>query len=176
MKRTTTLLAAILLILSLCSCAKQNADVDKEKETDQNPPVNETEQEENDNISISDIADELIQSGSFPDMYVMNNSEIERQFDLSIDTFSEVYASAADQYPGIERIFISKLNDKEDMDTVADALNQYLETLKAEYIDYVPSEYEKAKDVSVYKKGLYVCLVVSQDSEASLDIVKEYIK
>ena len=167
MKKISLLLLLLLLSVPFSACSKKQ-------------PVDGTIPEEGQNetvsFAVSDIASDLIDNGDFPDMYTMSDSEIERQFGFSAGQFSEVYAAAADQYPGIERIFIGKLENSDDKNEIVDALNRYLETLKAEYIDYVPSEYDKAKDVSVYEKGDYVCLVIAGDSDAALKIVKNYIK
>ena len=167
MKKITLLLLLLLLSVPFSACTKKQPIDDTIPEKGNNETVS---------VAVSDIATDLIDNGNFPDMYTMSDSEIERQFGFSAGQFTEVYAAAADQYPGIERIFIGKLENSDDENEIVDALNRYLETLKAEYIDYVPSEYDKAKDVSVYEKGDYVCLVIAGDSDAALKIVKNYIK
>ena len=175
-KITVALLLSLLLITPLCACQKQVSDTDSNSDQTQVTPKGDDETEKEPSFTVKDIADDLSKNAAFPVMYVMTDEEIERQFDFSADLFSELYASAADQYPGIERSFIGKLKDGENKQTVIDSLNQYLETLKAEYIDYVPSEYDKAKNVSVYDKDDYVCLVIAEDSAEALKIVKNYIK
>lgn len=167
MKKITLLLLLLLLSVPFSACTKKQPIDDTIPEKGNNETVS---------FAVSDIATDLIDNGNFPDMYTMSDSEIERQFGFSAGQFTEVYAAAADQYPGIERIFIGKLENSDDKNEIVDALNRYLETLKAEYIDYVPSEYDKAKDVSVYEKGDYVCLVIAGDSDAAMKIVKNYIK
>lgn len=171
MKKITAVLFLSLLLLSVFTACKKQAPDNKDSELPDDTKTKIV------SFTVADIATDLIDNAEFPDMYTMSDSEIERQFGFSAGQFTEVYAAAADQYPGIERIFLGKLkNPEEDKTETVDALNRYLETLKAEYIDYVPSEYDKAKNVSVYEKDDYVCLVIAKDSDSALKIVKNYIK
>lgn len=172
--KIAVLLLTALLTAGLCACSDKESSLSPDGDSPQQENLSGNVEEET--VSVKNIADDLLENGSFPAMYELNEKEIERQFNLSPSLFSQVYAASADEYPGIECIFIGQLADEASKDEVTDALNSYLETLKAEYVDYLPAEYAKAKQVKVYSKSDFVCLVVAGDSDKALNIVKNHIK
>lgn len=171
MKKTIPILLAFLLAASLYSCKKE--DGGNQGNTNTDIDIIDTEETA---FTVADVANDLLENASFPAMYTLSSAEAELQFGISSDDVSELYAATADEYPGIERIFIAKLSENADKKAAKESLEAYLEALKAEYIDYLPTEYAKAKNVSVYESGDYICLVIAEDSTAALNIVKNYIK
>lgn len=184
MKKIAVLLSALILATALCACQNKQDDLSQpslpntpDQSTDSTDSSTDSDNGEADSFTLDTVADDLLENASFPAMYTLNDAdEIALQFGVKTENFTEVYAATADQYPGIERIFLAKYTEDADRDGVYSALNDYLETVQAEYIDYVPSEYAKSKNVTVYADGDYVALVIAGDSAKALNIVKNYIK
>ncbi len=180
MKKSTilALLSALLLATALNSCqSTRKNNIDPDQSDDQTLQNGDSDTLETDVFALNTVANDLLENASFPAMYTLtDDDEISLQFGVDAENFVEMYAACADQYPGIERIFLAKYAENADREGVQTALNDYLETLKAEYIDYVPAEYEKAKNVSLCTDGDYVALVIAGDSDNALKIVKQYIK
>lgn len=113
----------------------------------------------------------LIEKFSFPEMYVLEKDEIKGEFGVSADICDEVFAAVPIEYPGIERIFIAKITNSENASSANESLSKTFDTIKAEYIDYLPDEYKKAKDVEIYNKNELLVLIISEDYDSIISFI-----
>ncbi len=124
-------------------------------------------------ITVNVLSERITSECSFPEMFVLDADSIEGEFGVDPSLLSEFYAAVPVEYPGIERIFLAKTADISNTSVVLESLQSTFDTIKAEYIDYLPTEYEKAKDAEIISSGDFVALVISADSGNAAKIISE---
>jgi hypothetical protein len=122
-----------------------------------------------------DLAEEILSSCSYPDMFILEQETIKGEYGVDSALFDDIYASSPTEYPGIERLFIGVVSDKNDVQTIVDNLSKTLDTVKAEYIEYIPQEYEKAKSTEIIIKDRMVAMVITADYDIALEIINNNI-
>ena len=142
----------------------------------ENDSENEITENEKSYPAMSEISADLIENYSFPNMYTVPQEQIESDFGINLSDFSDVSASVTTEYPGIERVFLGVAKDEESLENAKEQLNIYFDMLKAEYIDYLPAEYKKAKNVEIYTNENFICLIVCSDYKEALKYVKAEIE
>lgn len=115
----------------------------------------------------------IIENFSFPEMYILEKDEIKGEYGVNTDNIEDIFAAVPMEYPGIERVFIAKIKDKAVSDTAKEQLATNFDTIKAEYIDYLPEEYKKAKDVEIFNKNDLLVLVISEDYDAIISYINK---
>lgn len=168
----SAVLAAVLLAAFPVSCSKNDKD---ENINEENTVGNEDNQSF---PEMSELAKKLTDDFDFPDMYVLPEDQIEAEFGVIPSDFSDICAVTTAEYPGIERIFLGVIAEESSkhISDIEERLNNYLEMLKAEYIDYIPSEYKKSKNAEVYTDGSFVALVICDDCKKALDTLQASIE
>lgn len=157
-KKLATALIIASLAFSVTSCGGEVSD--------QNENALQT-------ITVDVLSDSITSQCSFPEMFVLDADSIEGEFGVDPSLLSEFYAAVPVEYPGIERIFLAKTADISNTSVVLESLQSTFDTIKAEYIDYLPTEYEKAKDAEIISSGDFVALVISADSGYAAKIINE---
>lgn len=179
---------ALLLVVTVFATLMVSCGEDKTTTTsdDITPPAVNTDDiggdetdPENDSVdvastnNIQSIYDSLIETGDFPPMYVLSSEELPEYFTVSSELFSEYVAAVAEEYPAIERIFIGKLAASENKDEAVAGLKAAIESLEAEYIDYLPLEYEKSKKCSIEESGDYIFYIICENINDAVKIVND---
>lgn len=72
-------------------------------------------------------------------------------------------------------LYIAKVKDIADVDTVKEAFQKRLDLLQQTFETYLPDQYELAKAGQIVSNGKYVMLVVSTDSQAVVDRFNEIL-
>lgn len=179
-KLLTIFLSALLLTSLLAACGEDKTPADD----DSLPPVegngdlgsDESEDEVTDVTStdnIQAIYEALIATEDFPPMYEISSDELPEYFTVSADLFSEFKAAVAEEYPAIERIFIGKLSSPDNKSAATKALETAIASLEAEYIDYLPLEYEKAKKCNIEENGEYIFYIVCENIKEAVKTVND---
>lgn len=168
--RKTAIIALLMLILTASFSCSDKSNI---KENDSE---NEIAENEKSYPAMSEISADLIENYSFPNMYTVPQEQIESDFGINLSDFSDVSASVTTEYPGIERVFLGVAKDEESLENAKEQLNIYFDMLKAEYIDYLPAEYKKAKNVEIYTNENFICLIVCSDYKEALKYVKAEIE
>lgn len=178
-KKIAALLICAALSVSATACNEQpstDAETENENEIETETEIKSDNVDEQTEISVEDIAKLITAECQFPTMYVLDADAVEGEFGIDSALLSEFYAAVPEQYPGIERIFIARVADQANVDAASEALNTVFETVKAEYIEYIPSEYEKTKGAEIITDGNFISLVICPDSKTANKIIKEAIK
>ncbi len=177
-----TLVAFTLCAGMLISCANNGIVIDNsaqeqsKNDVNDNVPVVDTEDSTVPAVTsanLQDIYETVISADDFPPMYELYDDELSEYFAISPELFTEFKAAVAEEYPAIERIFIGKLVDKESQNAAIAGLESAIEALEAEYIDYLPFEYEKAKNCSIEICGDYIFYIVCENYKEAVKTVKD---
>ena len=179
------LLITSITILSACNNAPAD-DIEKPNEdlindtihppvSDANDtPVPEVIQNNDQKASeLKELGELIINTYAFPEMYILEKDEIKGEYGVSIENIDEVFAAVPMEYPGIERVFLAKISDSNLLEIAKTELNKTFDTIKAEYIDYLPDEYKKAKDVDIQYKNDILYLIISEDYDSIVSFINE---
>lgn len=169
--KTTLVLSLLAAMLLTAGCADGN----KQNTPDGKPNGEDGTVSPRVYPALSSVAETLMAEYTFPEMYELPEDQIEGEFGVSLDDFSDIYAATTVEYPGIERIFLGVAKDDASLEDAKDDLAAYFEMLKKEYVDYIPSEYKKAKNLDVYTDDDFLCLVVCDDGKEALNCVKKAV-
>lgn len=161
MKKITRVLLialALLMALSTVSCSAKT------------PAADEV------NIPVQDIADELM---SLPDQFgalgFMGEDVLTDLIGLDFSMLDEYSLNDAMMNVHAHVLYVAKVKDEGDMDSVKAAFQKRLELMQASFERYLPEQYDLAMNGKIEVNGKYILLVISWDSQLVVDTFNELL-
>ena len=128
------------------------------------------------NVPVQDIADELLaMEDQFPSMMDFGEEVVSEMCGLDYSLLEEASLNDAMMNVHARVLYIAKVKDIADVDTVKEAFQKRLDLLQQTFETYLPDQYELAKAGQIVSNGKYVMLVVSTDSQAVVDRFNEIL-
>lgn len=126
--------------------------------------------EEDVNVLVQEIADKLISDETQFGMSTENldNELLAENIGLDTSLVEELYMKEPMMIDS-KTLYIAKVKDTKDIETVKAAFEQKLQTTKDIFEVYLPEPYELAKKGQVVTRGKYVMLVIAQDTQKAVD-------
>ncbi len=144
------LIIALLCLLMLCGCGSKETEFDAE--------------------GCSKALDE-----AYKDMKVMDENELTVSFDLDTELFEEYFIKCASNETEGKFYAIVKVDDANKQEAKS-AMNAFFNVLITRNSMYTPEVVKLYEDHVETQVGNYLIYLVAEDTDAYLDIVKEYIK
>ena len=169
MKKLTRILLVVLslmLALSAIGCtAKQEPEATVTPEaTPEVTPVPEV------NVPVQTIADEILaMPETFPALGFMGEELLTEMFGIDFALLEEYSLNDPMMNVHAHILYIAKVKDAADMETVKAAFQTRLEAMQASFEMYLPEQYDMAMEGKIVDNGRYVMLVVAPDTEAVIE-------
>lgn len=155
--RIISVLLAFIFTVILTSCSTDNEVIDSYPD-------------------MKTLSAEIYENCIFPEMFEPEDADIKGEYGVDASLFDDFYAASPLEYPGIERMFFGVVSDRSNIQEIVSDLGNTLETVKAEYIEYIPTEYDKAKDSEIIVKDRFVSLIITADYDKAVEIINNNIK
>ncbi len=170
--------SAIIMTLALCVTGCGSDSSEGKESTTKETTKEETQEVEDvkEDIDVKAVADAILDGGDFKD----NLAEVDTTMALtrlySLDP-EQVEASMfyTNSQATAEEIAVIKVKSDEYVQTVKDAYEARIADQKTACESYLPDEMPKLEAAVIYESGNYVVLCVSNDSDKTLEIIKEQL-
>ena len=125
---------------------------------------------------VNEIYDEIASKVTLPEMLNLNSADLLDYTGIDASLYAESSANIPVAATLGDMIFIFKANDEAALSELEQKIGNYRSQKLSEMQNYIPAEYSKINASTITKKGLYIWLVVSDDSQAILEVINDNIK
>ncbi len=159
-KKLLAIALTTLMVLGATACGtKQNT----EKPGDVTVPVD---------TMVKDLEKEL----EFGMMMKLDDETLKQFYNLDGSLFEEYSANFPQMNVQTNEYSVFKLKDEKDLDMVKEALVARAETVQKTFEQYLPDQYENAKNYYLDANGKYVIFVIHENVDKAKTLFKNYFK
>ena len=179
------LLAAACVCLMLCGCGSQESTTGSgeakgtasSSEAAAANDAGESKAEEKADVSLTEVFEEIktAENVTLPEMVELNDRLIERYYGVTADMVSDFAGGVDSSGVGQDEIVLMKAADESQVDAIREKLEAKRQSSYEQQQNYNADEAEKLGKATVDVNGLYVTLIVSNDSDAIKAIVAKSI-
>ena len=122
-------------------------------------------------LSAKEMADKMIEEVEQPSLMELSAQEVKDVYNLDLDKIEDYSIRIPLMNIKTNEIAIVKVKDAVHVADVEAALKQRAENVMKQFEQYLPDQYEQAKNYKLVTKGNYVLLVISDKAD---ELVKIY--
>lgn len=165
------LLTILIMSLALCACQEKDDNKDtSDKNTSTSAP-----QEKEEFESLLQLYNDLTAEIEFSPMFEVSSEYALNLFGIDTTVLLDNVIYISEDVMSPDTVIIVETATKEDLESVEELLNGYVESKLTELEDYNPDNYEIVKNCEVITSGNYVYLVISKNSKDANDFLEKYI-
>ncbi|QDQ02163.1 DUF4358 domain-containing protein [Lysinibacillus fusiformis] len=153
MKKTMMLLLTIVLAMVISACAGDKSSTIEVKQ------------------SAKEMADQMVEKVEQPAQMELSAEEFRNLYNIDPDKLEDYSVRVPMMNVKTNEIAILKVKDAKDVAEVEAAAKQRAENVMKQFEQYLPDQYENAKNYKLITKGNYVLLVISDSAD---ELIKVY--
>ncbi|WP_054954647.1 DUF4358 domain-containing protein [Paenibacillus dakarensis] len=147
-KQPFTLMLAILLMLAISACSGDKAE-----------PVEAT-------VPVKEMVDKMLTDIQQPKLMELDDETVKQQYHLDPALLEEYSVRIPLMNVKSNEISVLKVKDAKDLPAVEEAVKQRAADVQKSFEQYLPDQYENAKNYKLVTKGNYVLFVISEEADA----------
>lgn len=153
MKKTMMLLLTIVLAMVISACAGDKSSTIEVKQ------------------SAKEMADQMVEKVEQPAQMELSAEEFQNLYNIDPEKLEDYSVRVPMMNVKTNEIAILKVKDAKDVAEVEAAAKQRAENVIKQFEQYLPEQYENAKNYKLITKGNYVLLVISDSAD---ELIKVY--
>ncbi len=153
MKKTMMLLLTIVLAMVISACAGDKSSTIEVKQ------------------SAKEMADQMVEKVEQPAQMELSAEELQNLYNIDPEKLEDYSVRVPMMNVKTNEIAILKVKDAKDVAEVEAAAKQRAENVIKQFEQYLPEQYENAKNYKLITKGNYVLLVISDSAD---ELIKVY--
>ncbi|MGE7091808.1 DUF4358 domain-containing protein [Lysinibacillus sp. NPDC048646] len=153
MKKTMMLLLTIVLAMVISACAGDKSSTIEVKQ------------------SAKEMADQMVEKVEQPAQMELSAEELQNLYNIDPEKLEDYSVRVPMMNVKTNEIAILKVKDANDVAEVEAAAKQRAENVIKQFEQYLPEQYENAKNYKLITKGNYVLLVISDSAD---ELIKVY--
>lgn len=127
-------------------------------------------------VPVEEIGDKILEELEFGSMIELDDETLMQFYELDASLLEEYDANIPMMNVTTQEYSVFKVKDVKDAETVKNAIDKRAEAVQKSFEQYLPDQYENAKNYYVEANGKYLVFVIHQDSEKAKDIFQGYFK
>ncbi len=128
------------------------------------------------NVNVNSVFDLLNESGLLPELAAVPERDLAEVYGIDASKLKQwVFAMSSNYANDAGEVAIFEANDQEYVSELAQKLQNHLDRIKAVSKDYTPQQYAKVEPAEVKTVGSFVYMVVGEDYDALMKIMKDNI-
>ncbi len=128
------------------------------------------------NVPVEEIGDKILEDLEFGSMIELDDETLMQFYELDASLLEEYDANIPMMNVTTQEYSVFKVKDIKDAETVKNAIDKRAEAVQKSFEQYLPDQYENAKNYYVEANGKYLVFVIHQDSEKAKEIFQGYFK
>ncbi len=125
--------------------------------------------------SLSELRTEISSKADLSEFFVLSGESLLDYTGITAESCAETLVLIPESSISADMIFIIKAADSDALENVKALLESYRDGRAAEFKSYAPEEHQRLSDTKVNVKGLYLWMVVSENSAEIEKLIGESI-
>lgn len=159
-KKLLGLVLAGMMILGLAACGE------KQEETPGNDEAN---------VKVEEITQKVTESLDYGSMIKLDDETLEQYYGLDASLLEAYDANIPMMNITTQEYSVFKVKDEKDMDTVMAAIEKRAGDVQKSFEEYLPDQYENAKNYYAESNGKYAIFVIHEKSEDVKEIFQGFL-
>lgn len=155
-KQPFVLMLAILLTLALSACSSN----------DNNSNGNNAEKPIEPSVSVKEMVDKMLADIEQPALMELDAEGVKQQYHVDLGLLEEYSVRIPMMNVKSNELSILKVKDAKDISAVEEAVKKRAADVQKSFEQYLPDQYENAKNYKIVTKGNYVLFVISDQADA----------
>jgi len=160
-KKLLGVLLSAVMVLGLAACGEKADEGSASEEV---------------SVPVEEIGDKILEELEFGSMIELDDETLMQFYELDASLLEEYDANIPMMNVTTQEYSVFKVKDVKDAETVKNAIDKRAEAVQKSFEQYLPDQYENAKNYYVEANGKYLVFVIHQDSEKAKDIFQGYFK
>lgn len=127
-------------------------------------------------LSTEEMVDEMLKVGEQPELMALDAEEVDDFYGLDVDNLEEYSVRIPMMNVKTNEIAIIKVKDEKDVEEIENAVEQRAEDVQKQFENYLPDQYENAKNYKLKTKGKYVLFIISEDADTLVDVYERFFE
>lgn len=155
-KKPFVLMLAILLTLALSACSSNgdNSNGNKAEE-----PIEPT-------VTVKEMVDKMLADIEQPALMELDAEGVKQQYHVDLGLLEEYSVRIPMMNVKSNELSILKVKDAKDISAVEETVKKRAADVQKSFEQYLPDQYENAKNYKIVTKGNYVLFVISDQADA----------
>ncbi|WP_312652768.1 DUF4358 domain-containing protein [Proteiniclasticum sp.] len=160
-KKLLGVLLSGIMILGLAACGEK---------ADEGPANEEV------NVPVEEIGDKILEELEYGSMIELDDETLKQFYELDASILEEYDANIPMMNVTTQEYSVFKVKDAKDAETVKNAIDKRAAAVQKSFEQYLPDQYENAKNYYVEVNGKYIVFVIHTDVEKAKEIFQGYFK
>ena len=160
-KKLLGVLLSGILVLGLAGCGEKAGEGSANEEV---------------NVPVEEIGDKILEELEFGSMIELDDETLLQFYELDASILEEYDANIPMMNVTTQEYSVFKVKDVKDAETVKNAIDKRALAVQKSFEQYLPDQYENAKNYYVEANGKYLVFVIHTDVEKAKDIFQGYFK
>lgn len=127
-------------------------------------------------LPLSEVESRLLQEKELESMTRSDALRFKRAYGLNAEDYEEILYYEPETNMDVEELLIVHVADSTQTETVEAAMEQRIAVQKKNFDGYGTDQLAILGKARIYSNGMYVCLVISEDSPALLDLIRASVE
>lgn len=128
------------------------------------------------NVPVEEIGNKILEELEFGAMIELDDETLLQFYELDASILEEYDANIPMMNVTTQEYSVFKVKDEKDAETVKNAIDKRAEAVQKSFEQYLPDQYENAKNYYVDVNGKYLVFVIHTDVEEAKGIFQGYFK
>ena len=161
-KKLLALLLSGIMVIGLSACgAKADAGTPGKEEV---------------NVPVTEIGEKILSELEFGSMLALDDAMLKQYYDLDASILEEYTANPPMMNVTTQEYAVFKVKDVKDVETVKAAIDKRAEAVQKSFEQYLPDQYENAKNYYVDTNGRYLVFVIHPDVDKADEVFQGFFK
>lgn len=161
-KKVLGMALAAMMVLGLAACGEKNEDT---------PGGGEEV-----NVKVEEITEKITETLEYGAMIELDAETLLQFYELDAELLEAYDANIPMMNVTTQEYSVFKVKDAKDMDTVMAAIEKRATAVQKSFEQYLPDQYENAKNYYAEAKGNYAIFVIHENSDAAKEIFQGFFK
>ncbi|MFH5836914.1 DUF4358 domain-containing protein [Proteiniclasticum sp. C24MP] len=160
-KKLLGILLSAVMVVSLAACGEQSTPEEGGQEV---------------NVPVKEIGDKILEELEWGSMIPLDDETLLQFYELDASLLEEYDANMPMMNVTTQEYSVFKVKDVKDVETVEAAIVKRAEAVQKSFEQYLPDQYENAKNYYTETNGKYLVFVIHENVEKAEEIFKGYFK
>ena len=160
-KKLLGILLSAVMVMSLAACGEQNTPEEGGQEV---------------NVPVKEIADQILEELEWSAMLPLDDEMLLQFYELDASILEEYDANMPMMNVKTHEYSVFKVKDVKDVETVEAAIEKRAEAVQKSFEQYLPDQYENAKNYYTETNGKYVVFGIHENVETIEEVFQGFFK
>ncbi|MFC7678829.1 DUF4358 domain-containing protein [Paenibacillus sp. GCM10028914] len=166
-KLSLILMLAMAFTLALSACSSNSDQSEPVENSDTAKPIEST-------VPVKEMVDKMLTDIEQPNLMELDEEMVKQQYHLDLGLIEEYSVRIPMMNVKSNELSILKVKEEKDIPAVEEAVKQRAADIQKSFEQYLPDQYENAKNYKLVTKGNYILFVISEEADAFVNSFESF--